>query len=118
METQQSKKRFRGPSIDRELIEALSFAKSLEKLDADDALAISRMKLSSQRIVTLTLLSNRKRHDKLRKVSDKLKAAHREIEKLKVQLTAATAAKPITVSEISEIEKALAKYNASKGGAQ
>jgi hypothetical protein len=106
MEPQQSKKRFRGNGVERELLEVLSFAKSLEKLEADDALAISRMKLTQTRIATLTLLSNRKRHNKLRKVTDDLRSAKAEIEKLRFQLTAALAVKPMA-REKSDVERAL-----------
>lgn len=117
METQTPEKRFRGKSLERELREALSFAKSLEKLEADDALAISRMKLTQTRIATLTLLSNRKRHDKLRKLTDELRSARAEIEKLKVELATALAGKS-TAREKSDVERALEIAETEKYGRQ
>jgi len=59
---------------------------------------------------------NRERHDKIRTLTTKLKAAQAENERLKSEF----AAKP-TARSLTEVEQALAKYEASKqktGGQQ
>jgi len=116
---EETHKRFRGKSLAVQLQVALRDAEALQKLETTDDATISRMKLVQSRISSLTLMMNRKRADQVHKLNEQLKSAKSEIERLKLEiesLTAALAAKPSTISQVSAIEQALAKFEASKGG--
>ncbi len=116
---EETHKRFRGKSLAVQLQVALRDAEALQKLETTDDATISRMKLVQSRISSLTLMMNRKQADRVRKLNEQLKSAKSEIERLKLEiesLTAALAAKPSTISQVSAIEQALAKFEASKGG--
>jgi hypothetical protein len=118
-EMEEKQKRFRGKSLAVQLQVALRDAEALQKLEITDDATISRMKLVQSRISSLTLMMNRKRADQVRKLNEQLKSAKGEIERLKLEierLTAALAAKPATMSQVSAVEQALAKFEASKGG--
>jgi DNA-binding FadR family transcriptional regulator len=116
---EEKQKRFRGKSLAVQLQVALRDAEALQRLETTDDATISRMKLVQSRISSLTLMMNHKRTDQVRKLNEQLKSAKGEIERLKLEverLTAALAAKPATMSQVSAVEQALAKFEASKGG--
>src|SRR5579864_2217867 len=115
---EEKQKRFRGKSLAVQLQVALRDAEALQKLETTDDATISRMKLVQSRISSLTLMMNRKRADQVRKLNEQLKSAKSEIERLKLEvesLTAALAAKLSTISQVSAVEQALAKFEARKG---
>ncbi len=108
-------KRIRRRSLAIQLQQALDEAAKAATGDPDE-LAISRIKLAQTRLVVLSKVLNRERHDKIRTLTTKLKAAQAENERLKSEF----AAKP-TARSLTEVEQALAKYEASKqktGGQQ
>ena len=76
---------------------------------------ISTQKLIQTRIDCLLKLQARDRNDKLRKMSDELRAVRAENARIKDELAIALAAKPRS-RPLSEVEQALAKYEASKNG--
>ena len=113
MSEPQIKKRVRRRSLAVQLQEALNSASALDRAAATDELAISRIKLVQTRLITLTRLMHRERHDKLRRAEAEVSRLRLENEKLKQELAAKPAARPMT-----DIERTLAQYEASKNGGQ
>ena len=107
-------KRIRRRSLAIQLQQALDEAAKAATGDPDE-LAISRIKLAQTRLVVLSKVLNRERHDKIRTLTTKLKAAQAENERLKAALAAKVTARPLT-----EVDRVLAKYEAEKknGGQQ
>jgi hypothetical protein len=106
-------KRIRRRSLAVQLQQALDEAAKAATGDPDE-LAISRIKLAQTRLVVLSKALNRERHDKLRRAEAEVSRLGLENEKLKQELAAKPAARPLT-----EVDQVLAKYEASKqnGGA-
>jgi len=115
-------KRRRGKSAMTELRSALAHAAALQRLEKRDESYISDCKLVQTRIVTLTLLMNRKQGDKLGKLKGQLAEAQGEIKRLSgenetlQQELAAARSKAVTAAP-SAVEEALAKYE-SEGETQ
>ena len=116
MSEPQIKKRVRRRSLAVQLQEALNSAQELEQAEQSD-LSIARMKLVQTRLDCLLTMQARERHDKIRKLTDELKAVRAENERLRHELAAALAAKP-AVRPMTDIERTLAQYEASKSGTQ
>ena len=110
MSEPQIKKRVRRRSLAVQLQEALNSAQELEQAEQSD-LSIARMKLVQTRLDCLLTMQGRERHDKIRKLTDELKVVRAENERLKAELATKPVARPLT-----EVEQALAKYNAEKNG--
>lgn len=108
MSEPQVKKRIRKRSIAVQLQAALNSAQELERAEQSD-LSIARMKLVQTRLDCLLTMQARERHDKIRKLTDELKAVRAENERLKQELAAKPAVRPLT-----DVERALAQYEASK----
>jgi hypothetical protein len=107
------KKKFRGRSLVTELRLALADAARLEKIKSPDETTISRMKLASVRIASLTSLLKRKQPTKLKKALAAVERLEVENARLRQELAAALAARPAT-RQLSDVEKVLAKYEAEK----
>lgn len=113
--------RRRGKSVESHLRLALTQAEALQQLTKRDESYISDCKLVQTRIRTLSMLASDKKQEKLGKLKGQLAEAQSEIkrlasenETLKRELASARA--KTTVSNVSAVEEALAKYEASKGG--
>jgi single-stranded DNA-specific DHH superfamily exonuclease len=108
-DTQQpTKPRIRKRSIAVQLQAALNAAEVLDRADASE-LTISRIKLAQTRLVVLSKALNRERSTKLEKALAEVEKLTAENERLKQELTAKPAARPMT-----DIEQALAQYEEEK----
>jgi hypothetical protein len=114
-EPQATKKRVRRRNLAVQLQAALNSAQELEQAEQSD-LSIARMKLVQTRIDCLLTMQARERHDKIRKLTDELKVVRAENERLRQEL-AALSVKP-AVRPMTDIERTLAQYEASKSGTQ
>jgi hypothetical protein len=112
------KKRYRSQSLQTQLAMALDDAAKLSKEKARDDAAISRMKLVSARIASLTNLVNRKSSGKLRKLEAANEKLTAEVSRLKQELAAALAVKQAAGRPLTEVEIALQNYERERGGQQ
>src|SRR4051812_12614022 len=114
----QPKKRFRQRSLSTQLAEALADAARLTKGKEKwtDEAAVSRMRLTQTRLVSLQKLLDRKQHEKTKKLTDANTRLKLEVEKLKLDLVAALAVRPVTARPLSAVEIALQNYEKEKNG--
>jgi hypothetical protein len=106
------RKRARVRNLPSQLQSCLDECTALSKEPLTE-LTVAKMQFLRVRLSTLTIMAGRARHDKWKEATAEVAVLKKENEKLKQELAAALA-KPVAVRPLTDVEQALAKYEASK----